>query len=396
MRLAGDWAPKQRTIEPLSWTELLVANLEGPVLSDPVKHLPLKKVGPHIWNQSLPQISTAGVMVLANNHLMDFGSKGLFETLETLSRIGWGAVGAGQHSSAAAKPLVFDWNGARVAIISRCEVQFGIATTRVPGVSVFDPKLYGEIRKLRHEVDLIIASIHAAAEMCPWPSPRRQDAWRALVESGVDVVHGHHSHIPQGWEQYENGLIFYGLGNLCVDPGLWSKHPNALWSLVPRLSLTDGIIKADPLTAVIEDLGRTVLVRDSDAQEAKIHQAYLRECNHPLGDRTLLEALWQEASIRMFESHYDDWLGFSKQSLPNFKQSVRLLIQHAAKFRNFFSLRQKLGTEERRYLLWHVLFACDSHNDAISTALGVLGGAIEDLRNKETARAVDTMTQGLD
>jgi hypothetical protein len=42
-------------------------------------------------------------------------------------------------------------------------------------------------------------------------------------------------------------------------------------------------------------------------------------------------------------------------------------------------------------LLWYHLFACDSHNDAIATALGVLGGSLDDLRTPETVRMVDEM-----
>jgi hypothetical protein len=37
------------------------------------------------------------------------------------------------------------------------------------------------------------------------------------------------------------------------------------------------------------------------------------------------------------------------------------------------------------------MFACESHSDAISTALGVLGGELEDVRSLEARRLIDNM-----
>ena len=39
------------------------------------------------------------------------------------------------------------------------------------------------------------------------------------------------THVPQAWEKYKNGYIFYGLGNFCVDPDEWKEHKNNIWSL---------------------------------------------------------------------------------------------------------------------------------------------------------------------
>ncbi len=405
IRLAGDWAPKKRVVQHLPWDDLLIANLEGPVLdgndrsSDLIKSF---KAGPNLMHYQLPtpiKNNPGNIMVLANNHMMDYGAVGLEKTIKLLDDEGWSWVGAGVDSFSAKSPIFLNWKGIQIGILSRCEVQFGIVTERKPGVAPLDASIYHDIRKLKKKVDLVIVSIHAAVEMCPFPSPKRQDDWRALIEAGADIVHGHHSHVPQGWESYEGGLIFYGLGNFCVDPAGWSHYPNALWSLVPELSWATGNIEMHPTTTVIQDLGEEIMVRNANVEESAMHLNYLACCNRPLSDRRLLEALWQETSIRLYLSVYAKWLGFDSGSLShmdrvkNFTKSIAhsgLIIARKA-----FRPHSVADLHRHQYLLWYHLFACDSHNDVIATALGVLGGELEDLRCEESSRMIEKIMPGL-
>ena len=398
IRLAGDWAPKQRRIDSLPFDGLTIANREGPILASPEAHKLLPKAGPSLVHNTLPAKAARFVLTLANNHLMDYGESGLRETLLILKSQGFRYVGAGLDVHSASKSLIIDHNGVRIGILSRCEVQFGIASAHKPGVADLNSSVYKTIRNLKREADLVIASIHAAAEMCPWPSPKRQNDWRSLVEAGADVVHGHHSHVPQGWENYEGGLIFYGLGNFCVDPNSWSHYPNTLWSLTPILSWTSGEAKMCPTTSVIEDFGNTVKVRNADSVETSLHQSYLDRCNRPLADNLLLQGIWQEASIRMYKSYFANWLGMglriANQSI-DWQQLAGIIAQCTRSLlRRVVKGKGKDDANQGRHLLLYHLFACDSHNDAIATALGVLCGALEDRRNAETARLVDLMMPG--
>ena len=395
MRLAGDWAPLRRKVLRLPWTSPLIANLEGPVLPSESNVHKLPKAGPYLSNKTLPTGPELLVFILANNHIMDYGHFGLSETLQAISSLKAHAVGAGQNAQEASHALFFDWRGIRIAVIARCEVQFGIASCRKAGVSALDATVYRSIKEIKRKADIVIASVHAAAETAPWPSPKRQITFRALVEAGADLVHGHHAHVPQGWEVYEGGYIFYGLGNFCVDPETWSGHKNALWSLVPEIGIQNGRLTVSPATAVIEELEGVLAIRDANLDESKTHQWYLRECNRPLSDHTLLESIWQEASVRMYQSYYGDWLEFQK--IPTYlrrnKLSTPHMVLHAARklASRFFPKTPRSEKTLSQQRLWHVLFACESHQEAIATALGVLSGVIEDLRSHDTARIVTTM-----
>lgn len=391
MKLGGDWAPQFRKVEPLPWRMLLLANLEGPILESLETHTPAVKAGPHVANGALPEGVAACVLSLANNHLMDFGEQGRRETEAALRRRGLHFLGAGSTAKEAAAPVIVDWDGVRVGVLSRCEEQFGVATHMQPGVAALNPAVHREIRELKRNTDLVIVSVHAAAEMCPWPAPRRQDSWRALIAAGADIVHGHHAHVPQGWEAYGEGFIFYGLGNLCVDPKSWSKHTNTLWSLAPECFWGSGKIDMRATTAVIEERGDAVRVRDATPDEAQSHHQYLEICNQPLTDRGMLEALWQEFSLRIYRTHYAEWLRFEPGSEPGHEGLRRIAGQFSAKARSLLRNLRGGAPRQDQYLLWYHLFACESHADAIATALGVLGGALDDQRSAETARLVDAM-----
>ena len=390
LRLCGDWAPCSKTVSDISLDNTLVVNIEAPVIPNfSYRYQKSLKAGPSLVNNQLPKTTQPGIAVLANNHMMDFGVEGLFSTIELLRKSGWLFVGSGLNKQQAESPIFFDWEGQRAALFARCETQFGIASSSKVGVAAFDADIYEQIRRLKKEVDIVIVSIHAAAEMVPWPSPRRQSTWRALIDAGADVVHGHHSHVPQGWESYKGGYIFYGLGNFCVDPQSWGWHPQGLWSLAPELEVSESGLKVRISTLVIDDLGESIRIREASSAEHLRHMAYLTECNRPLLDAALLEGLWQEASVRMYGDHYAKWLGFDSASfLKVCVHRIRAKLSYVKK-----RLIGKASFDQRssksQLLLWYHMFACDSHNDSISTALGVLGGELADCRNENTAQLVN-------
>lgn len=384
IKLLGDWAPLDRNVVECDLNKFIFLNIEGPVIENQTSKLP--KAGPSIYNKSFIKTRTKGVGILANNHLFDYGNKGYKKTLKVLNENGWFAVGAGVSKEKARKPLIVKLRNISIGVVATCETQFGISGIDKPGVSSFDPSIYKEIYNLKKKADIIIVSYHGAAEMLPWPSTARQELFRSLVDAGADIIYGHHSHTPQGWERYSNGLIFYGLGNYCVDPAKWSWHPNGNWSLAPEISYVDKKIKFKIKTTIIKDHGKKISVNHTNKKEFAKHLSYLKLCNEPLKNRKLLEGLWQEASLKMYYAYYSNWLGI------NFSKKNKIYLTLKSFFGNlireiWFKKNQQL--KKKRYLLYYHMFACDSHKEAISTALGVLGGELKDFRNKKTKNMVD-------
>lgn len=394
MRLCGDWAPGARAVAPLPWDDLLLVNLEGPVLpqSAATQLSPAGKAGPTLWHREFPPAGRGGVLVLANNHAMDFGWQGVAATIAEAQARGWRWVGGGPTLAAAREPVVVDGGGARIGILARCETQFGVATSTRGGVAAIEPGLASAVRALKAEVDVVIVSLHQGFEAAPWPSPRTQQFMRALIEAGADVVHGHHAHFPQGWEHWEHGVIFYGLGNFCADPGVW-RSPAARWSLVPTVRWRGGSLEVTVETAEVELRDEMAVVRPSSPAERREHDGYLARANAPLGDAQLLEEVWHEVAVRAYDGFYREWLEPAPSARQLFLAPLRGLHARAARLLGRPSVQRRARGEVGRasLLLRYCLFACESHREAIATALGVASGELPDRRSARSAALVDEM-----
>ncbi len=377
--------------------ELILANLETPLLRYAVP--PRPKAGPTVRGNlaAVPRLVRSLYplcLSLANNHAMDYGPAGLQQTMELCQAAHVATVGAGVDLYAAQSPVICVADGMRIGILARCETQFGAASAWRAGVAAIEPSVHEMVRKLKAEVDIVVVSVHGASEMSPWPSPRWQDLLRSFVDAGATIVHGHHGHVPQGYETYEGGVIFYGLGNFLADPRQWTTA-NTCWSVVADCDLLSGNLPYSVKTAVISDQEGGAQVRWSDEQEARQHATYLSKCNQPLQDRALLSGIWQQVSMHMYRSRYGLWLGFEAGNL------IQVLFHRLAKWRRWLSkqvgnpVADVLEADRRGLLLKYNLLACESHIDAIVTALGIQSGELEDLRTVETANLVNEMMLNL-
>ena len=80
-----------------------------------------------------------------------------------------------------------------------------------------------DIEAISEKVDTVIVSCHWGVEFMNKPSPYVVALGRKMIDWGVDIVLGHHSHVMQGIEHYNNGLIAYSLGNFLFDM-LWDQR----------------------------------------------------------------------------------------------------------------------------------------------------------------------------
>jgi poly-gamma-glutamate synthesis protein (capsule biosynthesis protein) len=170
------------------------------------------------------------VCILANNHVLDYGTNGLVETLETLARADIRPVGAGRNREEATRPVVHALPGGQHLIVSACAHESSgvsdhwAAQTEEPGVNLL-PDLSDETAVevatsvARHKLpgDVAVLSIH-------WGSNWGYDVPRShinfahrLVEGGIDIVYGHSSHHVRPIEIYRDRLILYGCGDFIDD-----------------------------------------------------------------------------------------------------------------------------------------------------------------------------------
>lgn len=161
------------------------------------------------------------VVNLANNHLLDYSEEGLLETLKTLDSAHIAHVGAGRNASEAAAPAILNCKGLKIAILGYTDNEPGwIATSKKPGIRyirIGDLDVEEDIKRIRHNVDLLIVSLHWGPNMRERPTPGFRAFAHSLIDQGVDLIHGHSAHIFQGVELYQGKLILYDTGDFVDD-----------------------------------------------------------------------------------------------------------------------------------------------------------------------------------
>ncbi|MDO4629110.1 MAG: CapA family protein [Planctomycetia bacterium] len=404
IRLCGElWITPQVVQLPKSLytTDCMLCNLESPITkqkNEIVKSGITLKGENEDFARWVKPFKNPPFFSLANNHVGDFGEKGILDTITVCeeNRVLYGGVSRENTLT----PVEIITPEASIAVICVGEKQFGISQKNRVGTDYVSPRLYSVIREAKTTHDIVILSIHAAAEMFPVPAPLWQEQLRSYIDCGVDIIHGHHSHVPQGWERYHDGWIFYGLGNFCVRYDRWKWAKNTLWSLSADIKIQNRKIQevnVIPLEMCrretdINDSTREVSIREMPLEK---YADYVKMVNEPLSKPDLLAGIWQEFSIKMYESFFGPVL--YTRSIEILDQSLKSRIRNAFlclknRYDAFIPNYGRKPTPQELALNYH-LFSCISHQLAIETAIGVQFGELEDFRTSETRKIVDEFFQ---
>lgn len=207
----------------------VIVNFEGAITDT---NYPIRKMGPNLKgpNETADTLKKANISCcgLANNHILDFGESGLFDTFENLDRVGIRRFGSGINETESRKPYYFNVNRKRIAVLPLAEHEYTYAIDDRPGAAPFDPydtiPYIGEIKK---NVDYLVIMYHGGKEQCEYPSPRLRKACHSFVRMGADLVLCQHSHIIGTYEKINDSLILYGQGNFnfvsLLDLKGWKK-----------------------------------------------------------------------------------------------------------------------------------------------------------------------------
>ena len=183
----------------------------------------------HPGNVSCLTAARLDACALANNHVLDFGVRGLEDTLDVLTQAGPGPSGAGRDEQQAWRPVALTGGGHRVLVWS---VGRPPAVSRAAGRPHRDPPgvaflsedseadadaLCDRVRRTKQPGDIAVVSVHWGSNW-GYDVPREQVRFaHRLIDDGVDVVHGHSSHHPRPVEVYRDRLVLYGCGDLIND-----------------------------------------------------------------------------------------------------------------------------------------------------------------------------------
>lgn len=142
---------------------------------------------------------------IANNHIVDYGDAGEADTIAALENADIVVSGNGKLG-------IFEKDGVKVGMTGYC---FPYKNE--------SKDISKDVKALREAgCQIVIASFHWGSEYREDFTREQRSIGRQAIKAGADIVVGHHPHIVQGIEQYDDTYILYSLGNFIfggnVDP----------------------------------------------------------------------------------------------------------------------------------------------------------------------------------
>lgn len=253
--ITGDFCPRYRTamlVEQGEYKQIFsnvkslieaadysLVNFECPVVEN-TKAAPIPKCGLNLrcTSKAVEAIKYTGFkgVTLANNHVLDFGTEGLEDTIKACKEAQLDIFGADMDLSKASATFYKTIGGKKIAFINCCEHEFSIATDTQAGANPLSPvQQWYALREARKHADYVIVIVHGGHEHYQLPSPRMKETYCFFVDAGADAVINHHQHCYSGYEVHQGKPIFYGLGNFCFDN---ESHHSGIWTEGYMVELT--------------------------------------------------------------------------------------------------------------------------------------------------------------
>lgn len=154
---------------------------------------------------------------IANNHINDFGSTGIENTIKVLTQSEISFAGTPSHAS---------------TFVKRGDLLIGLIAF-APHTGCLDmndiQQAVNWVKKAKSKCDILLLSFHGGAEGSGATHVTRKteifygqnrgnvyDFAHKMIDAGADIIIGHGPHVARGIELYQSKLIAYSLGNFCT------------------------------------------------------------------------------------------------------------------------------------------------------------------------------------
>lgn len=178
--------------------DLTIVNLEGTLTNATAK---AKKTFRFKGKPEYTTILVRGgvdAVNVANNHSHDYLQRGFTDTLANLKKYGVGYFGYNMAYTKTIKGVTvgaLGYEGWKNEKGLRDQIRRDIALLRQRGAKI------------------VIVTFHWGVERKYYPDATQKALGKWAIDSGADLVVGHHPHVVQGIEEYKGRYIVYSLGN---------------------------------------------------------------------------------------------------------------------------------------------------------------------------------------
>lgn len=207
----------------LASSDFVIGNLECMAKGEQGENL-LKKPRLTTTVETLNYLNTLNVNIvsLANNHIYDHLEDGFLKTTRFLEENKIQYLGASLNKNRAAEPTIITQKDIKIGFLNYVtnDTNPNLPSDAKVFLNVFDlDKAEDDIKRLKQKVDHIVILLHwgGRVEGGLYPDFDQPKIARKLIDTGADLIIGHHSHTIQPYEVYKGKYIFYSLGNFCFS-----------------------------------------------------------------------------------------------------------------------------------------------------------------------------------
>lgn len=289
--------------------DFVIANLESPVVNVETDDSLRFSGRPEL----LKQFKWVDCFSLSNNHINDFGSTGMSETIRHLKDAGIMQNGLYEDIY---KPFIMKQGNEKVALITCADMMNHEFSDDCPykTLRMNNPMLvFDHIKKNRDNGCFVILFLHAGMLFSRYLNPLVRNFVHSAIDHGAGAVITAHSHCLGGYEIYKDALIINSLGDFLMDGSSFRRRK----SCVLNMKVQNGKIASWAITPTITTNGLQTVI-PSETETASL----LRGCRKV---------------ANKIVAHKDDYKSFYK------RQYKKEMIQHSMSTLKFELKRRGLA-----------------------------------------------------
>lgn len=227
----------------LSAADLAICHVETPLSANdqnlssfPVFNVPNEIADAIAW-AGYDECSTA------SNHSIDQGAGGVRSTLDALDAAGVSHAGTARSAEEAHHLTLLRVDGVKVAHLSYSYAFNGFTPEDPWEANRIQPgQIIADARRARQRGSkFTVVSLHWGTEYVNDPTtPQRQVAHRLADSKFVDLIIGHHAHVVQPIDRYNNKVVVFGMGNFLSGMSSSLGYAGVDDGVIVNITVTEG------------------------------------------------------------------------------------------------------------------------------------------------------------